>query len=309
MIWKALADFRQRVVKYEEVYEPVQADEDGGKVHYIKVIDANRQFAMQAHEGGYLHVQIGTVLQRVHLRPRYIWLALVGETENDKLCYLGGDSRLTEHGEAWGRRVADFITTRESEIKATRHARFPDEPIEKTLVLSGTLQRDTQMRYLVAEESIAGRLCRTDSEGSEGRKNVRPMVAMRRLNEMCAGDMDSLSYAQFEKRYPAEFEARQQDKLRYRFPGVGGESYQDMILRLHEVMLLLEQTTAPVVLVVNKAVLRVILAYFLGVAVDEMPYLSVPGHFHGKGGTSLKPTHVVELQRIHKGFTAEYYDV
>jgi len=216
----------------------------------------------------------------------------VGETENDQWGYLGGDSRLTAQGRAWGEKVRDFVTVREGEIAAESRREQRDIEKQPTLVLSGSLQRDTQMRYLVA------------TEGSG-----RSMVGMRRLNEMCAGDMDSLSYKQFEKRYPEEFEARQGDKLRYRFPGVGGESYQDMILRLHEVMLLLEQTSAPVCLVVNKAVLRVILAYFMGVTVEMMPYLSVPGYTHGKGGSSLMPTHVIELQRIHKGFTPFYYDL
>lgn len=96
---------------------------------------------------------------------------------------------------------------------------------------------------------------------------------------------------------------------RYRFPGVGGESYQDMILRLHEAMLLLEQTTMPVMLVVNKAVLRVILAYFQGVTVEEMPYLNVPGHFHGEGGCSSSPEQVIELERTHSGFSTSYVDL
>jgi len=43
---------------------------------------------------------------------------LVGETENDIGGILGGDSRLTEEGVAWGKKVAEFLTKRESEIRA-----------------------------------------------------------------------------------------------------------------------------------------------------------------------------------------------
>ena len=32
--------------------------------------------------------------------------------------------------------------------------------------------------------------------------------------------------------HKAEYDARAADKLRYRYPGVGGESYMDIILRL-----------------------------------------------------------------------------
>jgi len=83
-----------------------------------------------------------------------------------------------------------------------------------------------------------------------------------------------------------------------------------MILRLHEVMLLLEQTTAPVMLVVNKAVLRVIFAYFKGTSVDKMPYLPVPGHTSSKySPEALPPMQVIEMNRIHKGFEAVFHDL
>lgn len=37
------------------------------------------------------------------------------------------------------------------------------------------------------------------------------------------------------KIFPREYEARAGDKLHYRYPGVGGESYLDLIMRLQEV--------------------------------------------------------------------------
>merc|ERR1712046_123051 len=61
-----------------------------------------------------------------------------------------------------------------------------------------------------------------------------------------------------------------------------------------------------VMIVVNKAVLRVIWAYFQGVTVSEMPYLAVPGHNKGKDGACLPPEQVIELRRSHSGFTTEW---
>eukprot|EP00967_Tisochrysis_lutea_P152019 scaffold296914_cov33-Tisochrysis_lutea.AAC.2 len=58
---------------------------------------------------------------------------------------------------------------------------------------------------------------------------------LQRLNELCAGQLDSLSAGEMRKIFPREYEARASDKLHYRYPGVGGESYLDLIMRLQEV--------------------------------------------------------------------------
>ena len=49
---------------------------------------------------------------------------------------------------------------------------------------------------------------------------------------MSSGALDSLSYEQMREDHKAEYDARAADKLKYRYPGVGGESYMDIILRL-----------------------------------------------------------------------------
>lgn len=72
-----------------------------------------------------------------------------------------------------------------------------DSPI-RSLILTGTLQRDTQTRMLVRDRP----------------ENPRHSVGMRSLNELCAGSLDSMSYSQIKQHYPDEFAARQRDKLR-----------------------------------------------------------------------------------------------
>ena len=56
------------------------------------------------------------------------------------------------------------------------------------------------------------------------------------LNELRAGSFHGMRKDQIKEAYPEEFEKRQRDKLNYRYPGVGGESYLDII----EVCALLE---------------------------------------------------------------------
>ena len=122
--------------------------------------------------------------------------------------------------------------------------------------------------------------------------------------------------------HPEQYTARMQDKLNYRYPGVGGESYADLIMRVQESILALEQVRVRVrvwvrvrvrvslslshpnleqrrgntVIVCDRAVARVLLGYFLGTQPDRLPFLEIfPG--------------VVELQRTHSGFVATNLEV
>ena len=119
------------------------------------------------------------------------------------------------------------------------------------------------------------------------------VVKLQRLNELCAGKLDSLTYEQMKEHFPREYGARAADKLNYRYPGAGGESYQDLILRLQESILMLEQTRGNIIVVCDRAVCRVLLAYFEGIDVVKMPYIDVePG--------------VLELRRSHSGFSCTH---
>mmetsp|Transcript_28830 Transcript_28830/g.73112 ORF Transcript_28830/g.73112 Transcript_28830/m.73112 type:complete len:143 (+) Transcript_28830:201-629(+) len=96
--------------------------------------------------------------------------------------------------------------------------------------------------------------------------------------------------------HPEQYTARMADKLNYRYPGVGGESYADLIMRVQESILALEQRRGNTVIVCDRAVARVLLGYFLGTQPDRLPFLEIfPG--------------VVELQRTHSGFVATNLEV
>jgi broad specificity phosphatase PhoE len=85
-----------------------------------------------------------------------------------------------------------------------------------------------------------------------------------------------MSHAQIQERLPEEYEARKRDKFTYRYPR--GESYQDIILRLDPVIIELERTRNPVLVVAHNAVLRALYAYFQGVPRERCPYLTIPLH-------------------------------
>jgi len=47
----------------------------------------------------------------------------------------------------------------------------------------------------------------------------RTVLRLQRLNELCAGQLDSLSAGEMRRLFPGEYQARESDKLHYRYPG------------------------------------------------------------------------------------------
>ena len=99
---------------------------------------------------------------------------------------------------------------------------------------------------------------------------------MRMLNELSAGVAEGMTYEEIRAKYPEEYAARRRDKLHYRYPGAGGESYLDVINRLRAVIVEVERMTDHVLLVGHRVVARVLLAYFLGLDRDDVACLDVP---------------------------------
>ena len=58
-----------------------------------------------------------------------------------------------------------------------------------------------------------------------------------RLNELCGGDFEGLTHKEIKKYFPEEYAERMANKLAHRYPGIGGESYMDVIVRLKRLIL------------------------------------------------------------------------
>lgn len=79
---------------------------------------------------------------------------------------------------------------------------------------------------------------------------------MRMLNELNAGVAEGMTYDEIRAKWPEEFQQRRADKLRYRYPGAGGESYLDVINRLRAVIVEVERMQDHVLLVAHRVVAR-----------------------------------------------------
>jgi len=233
---QARADFEERLRNYEKVYQPLAEDE---KLPYIKLINVGHQ-VMTSNINGYLVSQIVFCLMNYHVEPRRIWLTRHGESQDNVIERLGGDSKLSPQGEVFSKALTDFILA---------------ENIPNLHIYTSTLRRTIETaRYL------------------------KPKYATRQtrvLNELYAGCCEGMTYDEIGKEMPEEFKARQKDKLRYRYPN-GGESYLDLVERLKPMIIELERQRNDVMLVSHQAVLRTLSAYFEQVDKEKLPYLPFP---------------------------------
>jgi broad specificity phosphatase PhoE len=190
---------------------------------------------------GYLEARRGFFLMNLHLTSRPIWLTRHGESVYNASGLLGGDPDLTPAGQRYARSLADFLDER-----------CPDH--DDVVIWTSSLKRAVQ---------TAGPL-------------ERGPWAWRALVEIDAGVCDGMSYAQIQAQMPEEYEARRRDKFTNRNPR--GESYQDIILRLDPVIIELERTRRPVMVIAHNAVVRALYAYFQGVPRERCPHLPIPLH-------------------------------
>ncbi|KAJ1460390.1 6-phosphofructo-2-kinase-domain-containing protein [Pelagophyceae sp. CCMP2097] len=253
----ALADFLKRVEEYEARYEAVGDDENGGDISYVKIINVGEK-VITRRCSGYLSSQISFYLGNIHIQPRRIWLSLHAESVDNIKNVLGASSgELTIKGAHYANALSAFIQREHSAFVAD-HAKDLHEDGLDVLILSGNAP--------VHHSTVAPLL------GALRPKHLHTSL----LNELCGGDFDGLSVAELERKYPGVWKARNADKLRFRYPGAGGESYLDVIARLRPILIELERERQSVLLVAHMAVLRCLYAYFVGTPVDQIPYLRIP---------------------------------
>ncbi|KAJ6986381.1 6-phosphofructo-2-kinase/fructose-2,6-bisphosphatase-like isoform X2 [Populus alba x Populus x berolinensis] len=234
-----LQDFKSRLANYEKVYEPV---EEGSYIKMIDMVSGHGGQIQVNNISGYLPGRIVFFLVNTHLTPRPILLTRHGESRDNVRGRIGGDTVLSDAGEIYAKKLADFVEKRLKSEKAAS-------------IWTSTLQRT-----IITASPIIG----------------FPKIQWRALDEINAGVCDGMTYEEIKKNMPEEYEARRKDKLRYRYPR--GESYLDVIQRLEPVIIELERQRAPVVVISHQAVLRALYAYFADRPLKEIPHIEVPLH-------------------------------
>ncbi|KAJ2788174.1 6-phosphofructo-2-kinase [Coemansia interrupta] len=288
----AEADFRARLRNYERAYRPIGAAEEKYDVQYCKIIDVGKK-VIAYNIQGFLESQVVFYLMNMNLDPRVIYITRHGESEDNSAGRIGGDTGLSPNGERYAKALARFIDRRRLEFTA--------EVDEQNHRLEMFMASGTSSGNNSEPESVSSHSSNQSIDYSSLRLKVKPdfeiwtsmlkrtmetvehfdpqkyrIKNIRSLNEIYAGRCEGMTYEEIATQFPEEFEARQLDKFYYRYPGIGGESYADVVLRLQQVIVELERIRHSVLLVTHRAMARTLLSYFMDIPTTHMPDMELP---------------------------------
>lgn len=227
----------------------------------MKILNCGEKMVQRRCEG-YLVSKIAGYMLNLHVQPRVIYLTRHGLSVDNSAKKLGGDSKLTEEGLLFARRLKCFMRQR-LQCRASDSS-AEDASRKGWLLYTSQLKRVRQTtRPLLEDAGFAVK---------SGMRRVHTAL----LNEINAGIYDGFTASEFQQRAPEEHALRAKDKLRYRYPQ--GESYLDLVQRIQPVAMEIEREKRPVLVIAHQAVLRCILAFFQGTLLHAMPELYVPLH-------------------------------
>lgn len=274
---KSLEDFKARVAAYASAYVPLGEYEEDNDLQYIQMVDVGRKM-VQHRLKGFLSGGISTYLSSFNLAPRQIWITRHGQSVDNELGKLGGDSVLTERGHYYGLALYTFITQKRKEWLMEQksklaQATFPPLPGDNTPPYPD-MNRDLDEKNYCVWTSMLQRSVETaeyfDADDDYDVKNWEM------LNELNTGQFEGMTYEEIARKYPEEFYKRSRDKLNYIYPGVGGEGYLQVISRLRDMVREIERITEHVLIIGHRSVCRVLMAYFMDLTREDITDMDVP---------------------------------
>mmetsp|Transcript_134676 Transcript_134676/g.430193 ORF Transcript_134676/g.430193 Transcript_134676/m.430193 type:complete len:576 (+) Transcript_134676:68-1795(+) len=251
----ALSDLKARIGKYEDVYETVE-DSEGP---YIKVFDLSSKI-MASHCYGRLANCILPFMMAIHIGARPIWLVRAGTGDADPQTPGESDrlSKLSNAGRSFALSLSEFVHSRSERYWSTTGKKK-----EPTCVLTSTLPRAVaSVSYTTIHYEQTSALNPID-KGTMGAGW---------WDVECHGNAPP--WEEVKKRHPEFYSSWQSDPFKKRFPG--GESYMDLVKRLESVLIEVEMSTRPVLIVSHITVLQLLVAYFRGTPVEEAWKTSIP---------------------------------
>jgi len=203
--------------------------------------------------------------------PRTFYLTRHGQSEYNLSGKIGGDSGLSKNGLEYAKRLAKFAEENIGTKEIINENGKRESVSVPARLWTSTLIRTKETAQFIKHDTLENK--EWDNGDKVSWVQFRPN-ARRNLDELYAGSCDGMTYKEIEEIYPDEFAARQNDKLKYRYPR--GESYLDVMLRLEPLAIDMERTMQPVLIVCHQGILRILLAYFTGLSRDEAPFVKVP---------------------------------
>lgn len=275
----ALRDFVGRLANYEKAYQTLdESEEETPGFQYVKMIDVGKK-VVSYNILGFLASQTVYFLLNFNLCERQIWITRHGESTDNLTGRIGGNSQLTKRGERFSQALAKFMGYHRAEFRRQQLERFSTRLELRYGQRDG--EKPPNVENIPNEPNFCvwtSMLLRSVDTAKFFDENLYSVKAMRMLNELGGGKFDGMTYEEIKQKYPQEFEARLQNKLSYRYPGVGGESYLDVLTRLRPLITEIERTTDHLLIISHRVILRILLAYFLNLDKSSMGELDVPLH-------------------------------
>ncbi|CEJ91613.1 Putative 6-phosphofructo-2-kinase 1 [[Torrubiella] hemipterigena] len=275
--YEALADFKNRVAAYESAYVPLGEYEEDNDMQYIQMVDVGRKL-VQHRLKGFLSGGISNYLSSFNLAPRQIWITRHGQSLDNQLGKLGGDSPLTERGHCYGLALHKFITQKRKEWLIEQksklaQASFPPQPGDNTPPYPD-VNKDVDEKNFCVWTSMLQRSVETaeyfEADDDYDVKNWEM------LNELNTGQFEGMTYEEIARNFPGEYHKRAHDKLNYIYPGVGGEGYLQVISRLRDMVREIERITEHLLIVGHRSVCRVLMAYFMDLTREDITDMDIP---------------------------------
>ncbi|CAP70597.1 uncharacterized protein PODANS_3_6610 [Podospora anserina S mat+] len=275
---KSLADFKERVKAYESAYEPLGKWEEDMHLQYIQVCFIFGLKLVHHRLKGFLSGGIASYLTTFNLSPRQIWITRHGQSQDNQLQKLGGNSELTERGHCYGLALYNFMTYKRKEWLIEQknkiaQSTFPPLPGDNTPPYPELNQELEDKNFCVWTSMLQRSVQTAEYFDADEDYDVK---AWEMLNELNAGSFEGMTYEEIAQRYPEEYRKRSQDKLQYIYPGVGGEGYLQVISRLRDMVREIERITDHLLIIGHRSVCRVLMAYFMDLTRDDIADLDVP---------------------------------
>lgn len=265
----AIRDLRMRIANYERVYEPIADDTKS----YIKLINlqskmiANRVYGRLGHS-------IANFLMGLNIVKRKVILARCGNTEgmsdfNEFIIANQLESSKSGCLTLNGNNERDFG-------KVESHDGMKTKPLDKkgrafSRNLKTFVEREiaNPQERLVVYTSTAQRAIQTAADiPSVG------TAAWPALNMLDTGMLDEMTFYRICHENPKILQEFMQDPFKYRIPG--GESFEDVVRRLDDMVVEIERLTQDVLIVSHLTTLQVLYGYFKGIPGDKFCSIAFP---------------------------------
>lgn len=227
----------------------------------------------------FLTSNLAHYLNTFNLAPRQIWITRHGQSCDNLVGKLGGDSNVTAEGRTYARVLYNFVTKKRQEwLLDQKHkilsSTFPPQPGDNTPPYPEQRLGELDQKNFCVWTSRLQRSISTAADFTEDEDyDVKHWAD---LNELNAGDFEGSTYETIQRDCPDEYRKRSENKLTYKYPGVGGEGYLQVIARLRDMVREMERIKDHILVIGHRSICRVLLAYFMNIEREKVAELNVP---------------------------------